>query len=102
MLPGGADWQLVRADGVLEIDARYTLRTDDGHAISVYNRGIVASHPDDADPARSTLYVRTTPSFEAPNESPYAWLNRSIFVGTLQSIRGPGTINVRVSVFRVL
>ncbi len=31
VLPGGsADWLLLRADGVLELDLRATLRTDDG------------------------------------------------------------------------
>ena len=33
VLPGGADWQIVRADGVTEISARYTLQADDGALI---------------------------------------------------------------------
>ena len=39
VLPGGADWQVIRADGVAELDARYTLETGDGALIYVRNRG---------------------------------------------------------------
>jgi hypothetical protein len=36
VLPGGsADWLLLRADGVLELDLRATLRTDDGAIVSL-------------------------------------------------------------------
>jgi hypothetical protein len=30
ILPGGADWQVVRDDGTIEIDSRYSARSDDG------------------------------------------------------------------------
>ena len=39
VLPGGADWQIVRDDGVADLDARYTLETEDGALIYVQNRG---------------------------------------------------------------
>ena len=39
VLPGGADWQLIRSDGVAELDARYTLETSDGALIYVNNFG---------------------------------------------------------------
>src|SRR5690606_39551336 len=39
VLPGGADWQVVRPDGVLDVDAKYTLLTDDGVTIMVTNKG---------------------------------------------------------------
>jgi hypothetical protein len=35
IVPGSADWQLLRSDGVLEMDLRFTLRTDDGALISM-------------------------------------------------------------------
>lgn len=38
--PGGADWQLVRPDGSIEIDTRYTARTEDGSLIYLRTRGI--------------------------------------------------------------
>src|SRR5258708_13987418 len=39
VLPGGADWLLIRPDGVSEIDVRATLQPDDGALIYVTNRG---------------------------------------------------------------
>jgi hypothetical protein len=38
--PGGADWQLVRSDGTIEIDAHYVLRTDGGALIEVRSTGL--------------------------------------------------------------
>lgn len=35
----GGDWRLLRPDGVLDFDARYLLRTDDGTVIYMQNRG---------------------------------------------------------------
>jgi len=88
VLPGGADWQLVRADGVAELDARYTLETSDRALIYVRNFGyrhgpaevlqrLAAGEA--LDP--SLYYMRTTPRFETSAER-YAWLNRTICVAT--------------------
>src|SRR4029077_3329297 len=40
LAPGGSDWQLVRPDGVIEIDAHYVLQTDDGALIEVRSTGL--------------------------------------------------------------
>jgi hypothetical protein len=40
ILPGGADWQELRPDGVLEIRAHYLLETDDGEIIEVKSEGV--------------------------------------------------------------
>jgi len=88
VLPGGADWQLVRADGVAELDARYTLETEDRALIYVRNLGyrhgaaeviqrLAAGEP--VDP--SLYYMRTTPRFETGAER-YKWLNRVVCVAT--------------------
>ena len=88
ILPGGADWQVIRADGVAFLDARYTLETDDGALIYVNNKGYrhgpkdvieCMARGEDVDPA--LYYMRATPWFEtsAPR---YAWLNRTICVAT--------------------
>jgi len=92
VLPGGADWQVVRAsDDVLEIEAKYTLETHDGVRIMVTNRGLRRGPKDvidrlargeSVDP--SLYYFRTTAQFEAPSDGPYAWLNQSIFVGVAE------------------
>ena len=83
----GGDWLLQRADGVMELDVRRTLRTDDGHFIYAHYRGILAGSADamarlgrgEPVPA-AELYFRTTPVFETGSEK-YAWLNRIIAVG---------------------
>jgi hypothetical protein len=46
VLPGGADWQRVRPDGSLELDARYALRTDEGHGIEVRSTGVRSASAD--------------------------------------------------------
>lgn len=84
VLPGGADWQIVRADGAALLEARYTLRTDDGALIYVTNRGIRHGPPEVlariaqgelVDP--SLYYFRATPSFET-GAANYLWLNDMI------------------------
>ena len=82
VIPGGADWAIRRADDVGEVWARYTLETDDGVLISVTNAGLTRGAP--GTPGR---YARTVPSFEVADER-YAWLERSIFVGTLERHTG--------------
>src|SRR5262249_5275282 len=68
---GSTDWQLLRPDGVLEMDLRLTLRTDDGALISMRSFGLRHGPPDviaaigrgeTVDP--TTYYFRTTPRFE--------------------------------------
>lgn len=87
VLPGGGDWLLLRSDGVLELDLRVTLETDD-HAL-IYMTFLGMRHgPADVmaalgrrelvDPAR--YYFRTVPRFETSAEK-YAFLNRIVTVG---------------------
>ena len=79
VLPGGADWQLIRPDGDVELYARYTLKTKDGALIQVQNRVLMHMSRDGTSPP----YTRSVIDFEAPSESPHAWLNHAIFLGTL-------------------
>ena len=46
VLPGGADWQILRGDGVSELEARYTLQTDDGALINVRNLALRHGPPE--------------------------------------------------------
>ena len=46
VVPGGADWQIVRADGLAELDTRYLLQTDSGQLIYIQNAGIRHAPPD--------------------------------------------------------
>ena len=45
VVPGGADWQIIREDGFTEVDARYTLETEAGELIYVSNLGIRHAPP---------------------------------------------------------
>ncbi|MCW1931417.1 DUF3237 domain-containing protein [Pararhodobacter zhoushanensis] len=99
----GFDWQLIRADGVTEVDAMYLLETGDGVRIECRNRGVrhgPASvmqrmmQGQEVDPAE--YYFRTTPVFTAP-EGRYDWLNRSVFVCTGARYRD----GVKVRFYRV-
>ena len=40
VLPGGADWQIIRTDGATDIQARYTIETETGHRILVSSDGL--------------------------------------------------------------
>lgn len=88
ILPGGADWQTVRADGTADLDARYTLKTDDGALIYVQNKGIRTGTPEvlarlgrgePVDP--SEYYMRTSATFEVLGEK-YSWLSKLIAVSS--------------------
>ncbi|MET3292416.1 UNVERIFIED_CONTAM: hypothetical protein ABID98_005113 [Brevibacillus sp. OAP136] len=103
VLPGGADWQLIRSDGVKEIVARYTLQTDDGCMINVVNRGVLIDPNQEIEKLKKGEYVspeayyfRTTPTFEAAGET-YAWLNRPLFVG----IGEPNSTGVMIKFYQV-
>ena len=39
VLPGGNDWQIVRADGVIDLDARYALKEERGGIVRVVSQG---------------------------------------------------------------
>lgn len=88
ILDGGADWQTVFADGSAELDTRYMIETGDGAIIDIRNFGYrhgpadvlaALARGEDVDPA--SYYMRTTPRFET-GDPRYAWLNRTIVVGT--------------------
>jgi hypothetical protein len=105
VVPGSGDWQIVRSDGALNAEARYTLETEDGVRVSVTNRGIRHAPPDVM--ARLTrgelvaptdYYFRTAATFEAPVGSAHEWLNRTLFVATAE--REPNTAIIHF--FRVL
>ena len=88
VLPGGGDWTLLRPDGVLELDLRITLETDDGALIYMSSFGLRHGPPEvlaalangeSVDPSK--YYFRTTPRFET-SAPPYAFLNRLIAISS--------------------
>ena len=88
VLPEGGDWLLLRSDGVLQLDVRATLQTDDGALLYMTYRGFRhgpaavidrLSRGEAVDP--SAYYFRTAPLFETGDER-YAWLSRTVCVAT--------------------
>jgi len=72
VLPGGADVQLLRSDGVMEIDAKCLIETETG---------------------AGGLYFGSSPSFETAAPE-LQWLMQHVFVGTASVAAGP-TIELR-------
>ncbi len=100
VMPGGADWQIVRADGLAELDTRYMLQTEAGKLIYIQNAGIRHASPEitkkllagePVDP--SLVYFKTVPTFET-SAPELQWLTRSIFIGTGE--RHPAEVVIRV------
>lgn len=103
VLPGGADFQLFRADRPTELVAKYAFETDDGARVYVENEGIRFASPEVDERIRNgkpvdadDVYFRSVPTFEtaAPDRQ---WLTQSVFVAT--SERQPN--GVRLAVYRV-
>ena len=79
IINGGADYQLAnKALNRTELEAIYSIKTDDGVYIHVRNRGIISSGKDAQ--GNPTFYFKAAPQFEAPADSKYAWLNNALFV----------------------
>ena len=104
LLPGGSDCQLIRPDGVAELDVRVTLQAEDGAVILM--RGLGLRHGPDAvmqrlargeDVAASEYYFRESMLFEAP-QGPHDWLNRVVAIGTGER----RAASVHIQVFEVL
>jgi|SRR5581483_823730 len=87
VVEGSADWQILRPDGTADLDARYTIKANDGTLIYVINRGVRHGPPEvlarlnrgeQVDPG--AYYFRTAASFETSAEQ-HAWMTRTIVVG---------------------
>ena len=98
VLPGGADYQLLRNDGVTELHARYVLESETGSRIYIENSGLRHGSADamerlgrgePVDP--SLIYFRFTPRFETADAA-YLWLTRHIFVG--EGVRHPNRVEL--------
>ena len=104
VIPGGYDFQLLRDDKVVEIDARYVLQTDDGALITIVNRGlrhadteVMQQMANGFEVSPSLYYFRSVPQFETGSKK-YQWLNKTMFVAN--GIRKPA--EVIIIVFKVL
>lgn len=76
----GADWPMMRTDGVVELAAHYMIKADDDALIYIRNLGYVHGRLERPDGSVLAPYFRCTPYFRAP-EGPHEWLNRTVIVG---------------------
>ncbi len=83
----GADWILVRPDGVSELNVRVTLRTDDDQLIYLTYRGLLFT------PKGGEQYWRTTPIFET-GAAKYDWLTKIIAVGVGKNVPGKAAYSI--------
>jgi hypothetical protein len=89
----GGDFPLVRADGVIDFDARYLLEASDGTVIYMQNRGYrwaasaeIAEKMSRNEPvSHDQYYMRVAPKFDAP-EGSHSWLTKHVFVGVAEKV----------------
>jgi hypothetical protein len=99
VVPGGADWQILRSDGVSELEARYTLRTDDGALIVVRNLALRHGPAEvmAALAARRTVepgsYYFCGATFFETGAPRYAWMTKCIVICTGE--REPAGVKLR-------
>ena len=88
VLPFGADFQIIRPNELIDLEAKYAFETDDGAVVYIENRGIrfgplellqKLKRGEPVDP--KLIYFRTVPKFETGAEK-YRWLMEHIFVGS--------------------
>jgi hypothetical protein len=86
--PFGADFQIIRPNELIELEAKYAFETDDGATVYVENKGMRFGPVDllqklkrgePVDP--KLIYFRTVPKFETGHEK-YRWLMEHLFVGS--------------------
>ncbi len=105
VLSGGGDWSVRRGREVIELDARYLLRADDGAFIDVVNRGYFCASPEveqravSGEPvAESDYYFRTSPFFRTDARA-HRWLARHVFIGLATVLSGEA---ISIGFFTVL
>jgi uncharacterized protein DUF3237 len=88
VLPCGADFQIIRPDELIELEAKYAFETDDGATVYIENKGLrfgpvellqKLKRGEPVDP--QLIYFRTVPKFETGHEN-YRWLMQHIFVAS--------------------
>lgn len=100
VLSGGADWFLLRQDGVGDLDARYQLRTHDGVLINIHNTGLLTLTERGREleaqgiwPIPASEYSCTcNPRFQVA-EGPLSWLTQHVFIGL---VHYPSTSEVQI------
>lgn len=100
VLAGGADWQVLRPDGLADLDARYMLKLESGALVEVWSRGLrigpaevmaKLARGERVDP--SSYYMRTAMRFESAAPE-LQWLVQRLHVGIGE--RTPDQVRLKV------
>lgn len=83
VIPGGWDYQNRMASGCFSMTADYFLEADDGTVIHILNESFSCGG---GGPDAGRSYFR--PTFEAPLDSPHAWMTGASFVAALEMDMG--------------
>jgi hypothetical protein len=84
----GADFQIIRPNELIELEAKYAFETDDGAVVYVENKGLrfgpvellqKLKRGEPVDP--KLIYFRTVPRFET-GAAKYRWLMENLFIGS--------------------
>lgn len=95
IVPGGADYQTVRSDGSVVVDATYMIETDDHVFIHVHNVGLIVPGRSGAKP-----YAWAAPQFDAP-AGRYGWLSEALFVSTIGPAGDKKHPAVKITIWKV-
>jgi Protein of unknown function (DUF3237) len=108
LVPPGGDWLRVLPSGLMRIDVRTTIKTDDGALIYMSYNGVLQESPANvakADrgetlTAKEIGYFVIAPTFET-SSAKYSWLNGIQAVGKMAELKeGPGGY-VKYDVFAI-
>lgn len=88
IIPGGADWNTTRENGVAHVFAKYMLKTEDGEYIAVENEGKIKFEDNNG--------IKTSPRFQADWAGKYAWLNTGVYVASLDGGKEEGQVEITV------
>jgi hypothetical protein len=100
IFPVGADFQVIRPNGLTELEAKYAFELDDGAIVYIENIGIRfgpkelldrIARGEIVDPAQ--IYFRSVPKFETGSEK-YRWLMENLFIGV--GARYPDRVEIEV------
>ena len=88
IVPGGADWNTARENGIAHVFAKYMLKTEDGEYIAIENEGKI-NFPENR-------RIKTSPRFQTDAKGKYAWLNSGVFVGELEGGKEEGQVEITI------
>jgi hypothetical protein len=100
IFPCGADFQVIRPNGLTELEAKYAFQMDDGAVVYIENIGIRfgpkqaldrIARGEIVDP--KLIYFRSVPKFET-GSAKYRWLMENLFIGV--GARHPDRVEIEV------